>query len=175
MGFFKKNFGRKNKEEYYEEIQDQYADEGEYDEYDKADYDDAEGYDLDQDASSQYDEPSAASRRSSGKSKVISMPEYTRPSSAMSVGERDMKMVIFKPSSYDETEGVIDSLRARKPIVVNLDEINPAVAQRILDFISGAVYALNGDIRRAARNIFVVAPSNIEISSNEEDAYDGEL
>ena len=68
-----------------------------------------------------------------------------------------------------------DESKSDMPIVVNLDEINPAVAQRILDFISGAVYALNGDIRRAARNIFVVAPSNIEISSNEEDAYDGEL
>lgn len=95
------------------------------------------------------------------------MPDYSRPAPAVAVGERDMKMVIFKPSSYDETESVIDSLRARKPVVVNLDEINPAVAQRILDFISGAVYALNGDIRRAARNIFVVVPSNIEISTNE--------
>ena len=178
MGFFKKNFGKKNKEEYYEEIQDQYADEGDYDDYGAAGYDedyDAGSYDRDQDAR-QYEEPSVASRRSSGKSKVISMPEYTRPASAVSVGERDMKMVIFKPSSYDETESVIDSLRARKPIVVNLDEINPAVAQRILDFISGAVYALNGDIRRAARNIFVVAPSNIEISPNEaDDDYNGEL
>ena len=40
------------------------------------------------------------------------------------------------------------------------------MAQRILDFISGAVYALGGDIKKAARNIFVVAPSNVEVTSN---------
>lgn len=175
MGFFKKTFGKKNNDEYYEEIQDQYADDGEYGDYD-ADYGDDYGDDYDQPQMElQYDEPSVAARRGN-KSKVISMPEYNRAPAPVSVSERSMKMILFKPSSYDETESVIDSLRARKPVVVNLDEINPAVAQRILDFISGAVYALNGDIRRAARNIFVVVPSNIEISSNEADEeYNGEI
>ena len=178
MGFFKKNFGKKNKQEYYEEIQDQYDDDGTYDEYDTAYGDvDEDDYARETEETARYEEPSISSRRAQeGRSKVISMPEYTRPSTGMAVGERDMKMVIFKPSSYDETESVIDSLRERKPIVVNLDEINPAVAQRILDFISGAVYALNGDIRRAARNIFVVAPPKIEIATNElEDDDNGEL
>lgn len=107
-----------------------------------------------------YEEPSFSRRRS----KVISMPE-SRPS-AMGGGDTQMKMIIFRPTSYDETQGVIDSLKARKPIIVNLDEIDVAVAQRILDFISGAVYALGGDIKKAARNIFVVAPSNVEVTSN---------
>lgn len=168
--FTKKGFGKKNNDEYYEEIPGQYDDEAYDEEYDDYQDDYADDYGT-QDT---YDEePSLSARRGGKSSKVISMPEYTRnPAPAT---DRDMKMVIFKPSSYDETESVIDSLRARKPIVVNLDEINPAVAQRILDFISGAVYALNGDIRRAARNIFVVAPSNIEISTNDlDDAYDTE-
>ena len=81
-----------------------------------------------------------------------------------------MKMIIFQPSSYDETQSVIDNLKSRKPIIVNLDEIDVAVAQRILDFISGAVYALGGDIKKAARNIFVVAPSNVEVVTGIEGA-----
>ena len=197
MSFFKKNFGKKNNnEEYYEVIPGRYDDE-EYDDFD--DYED-EDYDYSYEDDRQYEsaraprtsrrtkdtsysanEPSISTRRGSVGSQsrgsnVVTMDDYPRQGSQY-VNDRDMKMVIFKPSSYDETESVIDSLKARKPIVINLDEINPAVAQRILDFISGAVYALNGDIRRAARNIFVVAPSNIEISSTglDDDSVNGEL
>jgi cell division inhibitor SepF len=195
MSFFKKNFGKKNNDEYYEEIPGRYDDE-EYDDFDDYGDEDYDAYEDDR----QYEQPARtarSSRRTSAQpayaanepsinarrgaaqgrqSNVVTMDEYSRPQNQY-VNDRDMKMVIFKPSSYDETESVIDSLKARKPIVINLDEINPAVAQRILDFISGAVYALNGDIRRAARNIFVVAPSNIEISSTglDDDSVNGEL
>lgn len=105
-----------------------------------------------------YQEPNFSRRRS----KVIAMPETRRYEN----GSTQMKMIIFRPTSYDETQIVIDNLKSRKPIIVNLDEIEVSVAQRILDFISGAVYALGGDIKKAARNIFVVAPSNVEVSTN---------
>ena len=196
MGFFKKNFGKKNNEEYYEEIPGRYEDE-EYDDFD--DYDDDGYYDDPYDnqggraertaaAPRSYErertpaytsEPSIGSRRGQAqqRSNVVTMNDYSQARGTTSFVSGNMKMVIFKPSSYDETESVIDSLKANKPIVINLDEINPQVAQRILDFISGAVYAVNGDIRRAARNIFVVAPSNIEISSTglDDDSVHGEL
>lgn len=82
----------------------------------------------------------------------------------------DMTMIIFKPDSYGETQVVVDNLKVKKPTVINLDDMDTAEAQRALDFISGAVYALSGDIRKAARNIFVVAPSNIDIQSVMKDA-----
>ncbi len=149
-GFWKKAFGPLGMkqtdvdgDEYYDEMDEEMEDYGDYDE--PAD-------ELDEPS---YEEPSFSRRRS----KVISMPETRGESS-------QMKMIIFRPTSYDETQGVIDNLKSRKPIIVNLDEIDVAVAQRILDFISGAVYALGGDIKKAARNIFVVAPSNVEVTSN---------
>ena len=80
----------------------------------------------------------------------------------------DMNMVIFKPTEYEQAQTIIDFLKLNKPIIVNLDEIEVSVAQRILDFITGAVYALAGDIKKAARNIFVVVPSNVEISNANE-------
>jgi len=146
-GFWKRTFGSGGKkEEYYEELG-----EGEENQY----Y--TEESELD------YEEPSFSSRRS----KVINMPDQSaRGSYYPQTDGSQMQMIIFKPSSYDETQGVIDSLRAKKPVIVNLDELEVGVAQRILDFISGAVYALSGDIRKAARNILVVAPSNVEVSSN---------
>lgn len=147
--FWKKAFGPlggNDDEDYDEEemMEDQYGEDSYEDEPERQE--------------SAYEEPSFSRRRS----KVISMPENRTSAS----GDTQMKMIIFRPTSYDETQSVIDSLKARKPIIVNLDEIDVAVAQRILDFISGAVYALGGDIKKAARNIFVVAPSNVEVTSN---------
>lgn len=83
-----------------------------------------------------------------------------------------VRVLIYKPVSYEDTQSIIDNLKERKPIVVNLDELDTDVAQRILDFISGAVYALNGNIRKAARNIFVVAPQNVDVSTNAADAVE---
>lgn len=77
-----------------------------------------------------------------------------------------MRMLVFQPSSYEEAECIIDNLKARKPVVMNLDELEIELGQRILDFVGGAVYALGGDIKKVARSIFVVAPSNVDISQN---------
>ena len=85
-----------------------------------------------------------------------------------------VRVLIFKPVSYEDTQSIIDNLKEKKPIIVNLDELDTDVAQRILDFISGAVYALNGNIRKAARNIFVVAPYNVDVSTNTADTMVGD-
>jgi cell division inhibitor SepF len=75
-------------------------------------------------------------------------------------------MLVFQPNSYEEAESIIDNLKARKPVIMNLDELEIELAQRILDFVGGAVYSLNGDIKKVARSIFVVAPSNVDVSQN---------
>ena len=77
-----------------------------------------------------------------------------------------MKMLVFQPSSYEEAECIIDNLKARKPVIMNLDELELELGQRILDFVGGAVYSLNGDIKKVARSIFVVAPSNVDVAQN---------
>lgn len=77
-----------------------------------------------------------------------------------------MRMLVFQPSSYEEAECIIDNLKARKPVIMNLDELEIELGQRILDFVGGAVYSLNGDIKKVARSIFVVAPSNVDVSQN---------
>lgn len=86
-----------------------------------------------------------------------------------------MRMLVFQPSSYEEAEGIIDNLKARKPVIMNLDEMDVELGQRILDFVGGAVYSLGGDIKKVARSIFVVAPSNVDITQNVDDrsSHDG--
>lgn len=92
------------------------------------------------------------------RSKIIGMPERGL--------DGNLKVVIYQPTTYEDTQNIIDNLKSRKPIVVNLDEMDPQVAQRVLDFISGAVYSLAGHIRKVARNIFLVTPSTVDIATN---------
>jgi len=76
-----------------------------------------------------------------------------------------VRVLIYKPVSTEDSQSIIDNLKDKRPIIVNLDELDADVAQRILDFMSGAVYALSGTLRKAARNIFVVAPFNVDVST----------
>ena len=59
-----------------------------------------------------------------------------------------MKMIVYHPVSYEDTQNIIDNIKNRKPVIVNMEELEIDCAQRILDFLSGAVYALNGTMSR---------------------------
>lgn len=83
-----------------------------------------------------------------------------------------MKMIVYHPVSYEDTQAIIDNLKNRKPVIVNMEELEVDIAQRILDFLSGAVYALNGTMCKISRGIFVVAPNNYDVVGNGEDDYD---
>ncbi|OGO88038.1 MAG: hypothetical protein A2Y24_03720 [Clostridiales bacterium GWE2_32_10] len=76
-----------------------------------------------------------------------------------------MRMVVVSPHSYEEAREVCDYIKARKPVVVNLESMDHQIAQRVMDFLSGSCYSLNGDIRRVTKNIFVLAPDNVNIDS----------
>lgn len=112
-----------------------------------------EEVDFYEDELEEPEEPRASRRR---QAKITPLPN----SSAK------MKMLVFQPSSYEEAECIIDNLKARKPVIMNLDELELELGQRILDFVGGAVYSLNGDIKKVARSIFVVAPSNVDVAQN---------
>ncbi len=77
-----------------------------------------------------------------------------------------VKVMVYQPFSYDDTQTIIDNLKSRKPIIVNLEALDVELAQRVLDFMSGAVYALDGSIHKVSRGIFVLAPSNVDISGD---------
>lgn len=77
-----------------------------------------------------------------------------------------IKMVVFQPQTYEDSQTIIDNLKAKKPIIVNLENLNIDVAQRVLDFISGAIYALDGSVRKVSKGIFLLAPKGIDIAGN---------
>lgn len=73
------------------------------------------------------------------------------------------KVVIVQPESFDEARDICDHLKNKKPVVINLESISKETAQRVVDFLSGSVYGLNGDIQKVAAGIFLIAPNNVDI------------
>lgn len=77
-----------------------------------------------------------------------------------------MRVVVIQPESFEESRDITNHLKSRKPIVVNLESVEKNVARRIIDFLSGAVYALDGDIQKVSNGIFIIVPSNVDIMSD---------
>ncbi len=78
------------------------------------------------------------------------------------------KMVVIEPQSFDECSKLVDNLRGRKPVIVNLEKLDSEIARKIFDFLGGATYALNGNVQKIANNIFVFAPENVAIFADGE-------
>jgi len=76
-----------------------------------------------------------------------------------------IKMVISQPTTFEQSDEICGFLKERKSVIVNLEYVNKDVARRIVDFISGGVYALDGYIQKVSNSIFLVAPSNYEITN----------
>lgn len=77
------------------------------------------------------------------------------------------KMVIYKPTSFDEVKEMSDEVRNRRAVIVNLEKTEKECAQRILDFMSGSVYALSGVVQKIGPGIYIFAPDNVDISGVE--------
>jgi cell division inhibitor SepF len=80
--------------------------------------------------------------------------------------QKSSKMVLFEPSDYAEAQDITDHLRNRRTVVVNLQRIDREQGKQIVDFLSGAVYALGGHIQKIGVNIFLCTPDNVEVSGN---------
>lgn len=77
--------------------------------------------------------------------------------------QKNVRVVLLEPKSYEDTQEIADHLRSRRPVVVNLHLVRPDQATRIVDFVSGTVYALNGSISKIGPNIFLCTPDTVEI------------
>lgn len=78
------------------------------------------------------------------------------------------KLVVIEPASFDECSRLVDNLRSRKPVIVNLEKLDTDTARKIFDFLGGATYALNGNVQKVANNIFIFAPENVAIFADGE-------
>ncbi|MFC5557984.1 cell division protein SepF [Ureibacillus thermophilus] len=76
---------------------------------------------------------------------------------------KNTKVIIVEPRVYAEAQDISEHLKNKRAIIVNLQRIDREAGMRIIDFLSGTVYALGGDIQRIGDNIFLCTPDNVEV------------
>ena len=162
-----------------------YADD-DYDDYDEDDY-------LDDDYDEPVEKPRREKRRAAPAPAPVSMPALddeedeedgfgfsmapaanvsAAPSTGFfgqvlgrSVGNRQ-EVVLFRPGNFNDTSKAADDLRNRKAVIVNMENVDKAMARRVVDFLSGCVYALDGDVKKIAQSAYLFCPHNMEISGD---------
>lgn len=77
--------------------------------------------------------------------------------------QKNVRLVLFEPRTYEEAQQIADNLRNRKSVVVNLQRVRKEQAVRIVDFLSGTVYAVSGNIQKLGPNIFLCTPDNVDV------------
>lgn len=77
--------------------------------------------------------------------------------------QKNVRVILNEPRSYEEAQDIADHLRSRRSVVVNLQRVRSDQAVRIVDFLSGTIYALNGGISKLGPNIFLCTPDTVEI------------
>jgi len=73
------------------------------------------------------------------------------------------KMILLEPRAYSESQQIADHLKKRNSVVVNLKRVTPDQGKRIVDFLSGTVYAIGGDLQKLGTGIFLCTPKNINV------------
>ena len=116
-------------------------------------YDEENIYDYENEDEYEVEDKKLFGRRNN---KVVNMPQSQNQA---------IKMVISQPTTFEQSDEICSFLKEKKSIIVNLEYVNKDVARRIVDFISGGVYALDGYIQKVSNSIFLVAPSNYEITN----------
>ena len=118
-------------------------------------YEDENVYEY-EDEEEEVEDKKLFGRKNREKEKVVSMPQAQ---------SNAIKMVISQPTTFEQSDEICSFLKEKKSVIVNLEYVNKDVARRIVDFISGGVYALDGYIQKVSNSIFLVAPSNYEITN----------
>ena len=111
----------------------------------------------------EIDQPKKPSRFSS---KVTPMRQPRRSSAAMEVR-------VMRPTSYEESKDISETLMSSRTVVLNLEGLDLEIAQRIIDFTSGTCFALNGNLQKISQYIFLLTPSNVDISGDMTDILNG--
>lgn len=131
-----------------------YADE-EFDEYDTAE-DGFEDADV-----------APRSRKSAVESVTESAPERNEGAGfsgkVLNINSNKPSVVLFRPTRYGECTKAADDLRSRKAVIVNMEDVDPNTACRVVDFLSGCAYALDGKVRKIATDTYLFCPQSMDV------------
>ena len=112
-------------------------------------------------SSSREQESERAGRRTSS-SKITPM----RTNRRMSMNSSSMEVCVIKPNSMEDTEVIADTLLDNATVILNLEGIDPMIAQRVFDFTSGCCYSIGGTLTKVSSYIFILGPANVDITGD---------
>ena len=97
----------------------------------------------------------------------IPRPSYIKASKAMSIpATTHLQVIVVKPEKYSDAGAIADHFKNKKTVVLNLDNTNKDVANRLIDFLGGVAYASDGEIKRIANTTYIIVPVNVDISGD---------
>ena len=130
--------------------------------------DDDDDYDDDD-----YIEERSSSKRSNSTA-VSNIVTPMRPSNRRA-NNVSMEVCVIKPTSVEDAREITETLLSGRTVILNLEGLDLEVAQRIIDFTSGATYAISGNLQKISNYIFLVTPTNVDISGDLQDLLNTSL
>ena len=76
------------------------------------------------------------------------------------------EVVLFHPANFNDTSTAADHLRSKKAVIVNMENVDKAMARRVVDFLSGCAYALDGKVKKVAQSTYLFCPHNMDIQGD---------
>lgn len=132
-----------------------------YDLDDEDDYEEDDIFDSKKSSARSFSNSKSTSTGKTTNSKVTPMRQSSK--------KGNMEVCVIKPTSVDDTREITETLLTGSTIILNLEGIDLEVAQRIIDFTAGSTFAIDGKLQKISNFIFLVTPTNVEISGDLQD------
>ena len=145
-------------------------------------YDDEEFDDYDDEELDTYEEPeqeAPRTRRPSPFSSSASAPAATAAAPAaataaapsfggqvLNMSSNKQEVVLFHAKTFDDAAKAVDELCKRKAIILNMENVDKSLTRRVVDFLSGAVYALDGRVKKVAQSTYLFCPHNMDVTGD---------
>ena len=153
---------------YDDEFDDEFVDE--YDDYDDYEDDYEDDYDDEPRKEGGLFGKKKDSRPAEEKQSVFSRVTSPKPAPAPRTARaNNQEVCIFKPSSIEDSREITETLLDGKAVVINFEGLHVEISQRIIDFISGSCYALDGNLQKISNYIFIATPASVDISGDFQD------
>ena len=114
----------------------------------------------------EFTEPESVSDARRTKEKQQNKITPMRSSSRRTQSSAGMEVCVIKPTSFDESREITETLLSNRTVVLNVEGLDVDIAQRIIDFTSGSCFAMNGNLQKISNYIFIITPANVDISGD---------
>lgn len=114
----------------------------------------------------EFADPGPAAETKRPKEKTQSKITPMRSSSKRSQSSGGMEVCVIKPTSFEESREITETLLTNRTVVLNMEGLDVDIAQRIIDFASGSCYAINGNLQKISNYIFIITPESVDISGD---------